>query len=111
MNPAADPLTPARAQIDRLDRRMVALLARRQAWVATIALLKGDPSLALDSRRARAVIRRVRRRALRTGLDPDLAEAVWTTLLDRSAAQEVDMLRAAANLRLTKIKGERAPTG
>lgn len=90
---------------------MVALLARRQAWVETIALLKGDPARAYDARRAAAVIRRVRRRAVRSGLDPAFAEAVWTTLLDLSAAHEVDLLRAAAIRRLTKIKGSRPAAG
>lgn len=84
---------------------MVALLARRQAWVETIALLKGDPARAHDPQRAAVVIRRVRRRALRSGLDPAFAEALWTTLLGLSAAHETELLRAAALRRLTKIKG------
>lgn len=84
---------------------MVALLARRQAWVETIALLKGDPAQVHDVQRARVVIRRVRRRARRTGLDPAIAEAVWTTLMDRSAAHEVELLGQATGRRLTKIKG------
>ncbi len=104
MSPGPGALAPARAEIDRLDRRMVTLLARRQAWVETIALLKGDPAHVYDAQRARAVLRRVRRRAVRSGLDPIIARAVWKALMEKCAAHEASLLQAVADRRMTYIK-------
>ena len=104
MTAASSALTAARAAIDRLDRRLVALLARRQASVESIALLKGDPDQVYDAQRARAVLRRVRRRAIRAGLDPSIALPVWRTLMDKCAAHEAGLLQAVAARRMTNIK-------
>jgi len=110
MKPLAGHLGPARVEIDRIDRRLVALLARRQAWVETIALLKGDPAKVHDPQRARAVLRRVRRRAIRTGLNSAMARTVWQTLMERCAAHETALLQTIAERRMTYIKAD-APGG
>lgn len=83
---------------------MVALLARRQAWVELIAMLKGDPAQVYDAHRARAVLRRVRRRAIRAGLEPSIALPVWRTLMEKSVAHEASLLQAVASRRMTYIK-------
>lgn len=104
MTPFSATLGPARVEIDRLDRRLVALLARRQAWVEAIALLKGDPARVHDAQRARVVLRRVRRRAIRTGLNPVIARAVWQALMERCAAHETALLQTIAERHMTYIK-------
>lgn len=104
MTASSSALIAARVAIDRLDRRMVALLARRQAWVETIALFKGDPARVHDAQRERTVLRRVRRRAIRAGLDPSIALPVWRTLMERCAAREAGLLQAVADRHMTYIK-------
>ncbi|KAB2885510.1 MAG: chorismate mutase [Albidovulum sp.] len=78
-----------RAEIDRIDARLVALLAERAAYIDRAAELK--PALGLPARiddRVEEVVGKVRARAIAEALDPDLAEALWRRLIDWSIARE-----------------------
>ena len=78
-----------RAEIDRIDARLVALLAGRAGYIDRAAELK--PALGLPARiddRVEEVVEKVRARAMAEALDPDLAEALWRRLIDWSIARE-----------------------
>jgi isochorismate pyruvate lyase len=78
-----------RAQIDRLDRQLIALLAERAGYIDRAAQLK--PAEGLPARigpRVNEVKANVRAEAVAKGLDPDLAEGVWSQLIDWSIARE-----------------------
>lgn len=78
-----------RAEIDRIDGRLVALLAERAGYIDRAAEIK--PSLGLPARiddRVEEVVDKVRIRAMAEALDPDLAEALWRRLIDWSIARE-----------------------
>ena len=78
-----------RAEIDRIDGRLVALLAERAGYIDRAAEIK--PALGLPARiddRVEEVVDKVRIRAMAEGLDPDLAEALWRRLIDWSIARE-----------------------
>ncbi|WP_413854918.1 chorismate mutase [Albidovulum sp.] len=78
-----------RAEIDRIDARLVALLAERAGYIDRAAELK--PALGLPARiddRVEEVVEKVRARAMAEALDPDLAEALWRRLIDWSIARE-----------------------
>ncbi len=78
-----------RAEIDRIDARLVALLAERAGYIDRAAELK--PALGLPARiddRVEEVVEKVRARAMAEALDPDLAEALWGRLIDWSIARE-----------------------
>lgn len=78
-----------RAEIDRIDARIVALLAERAAYIDRAAELK--PALGLPARiddRVEEVVAKVRARATAEALDPALAEALWRQLIDWSIARE-----------------------
>ena len=90
---ACDSMEALRAQIDALDAEMVALLAERAAYIDRASALK--PGLGLPARigpRVEEVVAHVRERAGRAGLDPDLAERLWRTLIDWSIAREERVL-------------------
>ncbi len=85
-----------RSEIDALDRRLVALLARRARLIDRAAELKlGEGMEARIDARIAEVLANVRREAGRNGLEPALAEGVWRELIEWSIAREERALAAA----------------
>ena len=83
--PAAPNRTMAevRAEIDRLDREIVALLAERGGYVRRAAHIKGRRADIVDPERIEDVIAKVRGRAQDLGLAPELVEAVYRLMIQR----------------------------
>jgi isochorismate pyruvate lyase len=82
-----------RAEIDRVDAALVALLAERTAYIDRASDLK--PALGLPARiedRVEEVVAKVRVRAEAEGFDPALAEALWRRLIDWSIAREESVI-------------------
>jgi isochorismate pyruvate lyase len=77
-----------RAQIDRLDRALVALMADRQRYIERAARLKPARSQVRDEARIEDVIAKVLAEARNAGLDAKIAEPVWRLLVERSIAHE-----------------------
>ncbi len=71
-----------RAEIDRIDLKLIEALAERHTYVTRMAEIKTDPHEAHDPARIEAVIARVRGRAKEHELDEDQAELIWRTLID-----------------------------
>ncbi len=70
-----------RAEIDRIDQSLIALLAERHRYVTRMAEIKTDPHEAFDPQRIEAVVGKVRDRAAALDLDEDQAELIWRTLI------------------------------
>jgi isochorismate pyruvate lyase len=92
---AADCTTMAdiRAQIDRVDADLVALLARRVSYIDRAAVLKSG--LGLPARidgRVEDVVAKVRANALLHGLPPDKLEKLWRKLIAWSIEREERVL-------------------
>lgn len=86
-------MSELRAEIDRLDRALVALLVERASYIDRATELK--PTEGLPARigaRVEQVKRNVRTAAKAEGLDPELAESLWTLLIDWSIAREERVL-------------------
>jgi isochorismate pyruvate lyase len=79
-----------RAEIDRLDRELVALLAERQRYIERAAEIKQDRSVVRDEARIEDVVAKVLIAARKAGLDPKIAEPVWRTLIERCIAHEFE---------------------
>lgn len=78
-----------RAEIDRLDRDLVALLARRAACIdRAVAAKRAEGLPARIDARVDEVIANVRAIAAAERLDPDLVGEIWTRLIDWSIARE-----------------------
>ena len=92
----AGELTELREAVDAVDRRLVALLARRQGLVEKVARLKRDPTRVRDPERIEAVMANVLAAASLAGLAHGIAEPVWRLLLERCADHEAEWLRARA---------------
>ena len=82
-------MADVRAEIDRIDGQLVALLRERTGYIDRAAELK--PALGLPARiddRVEEVVAKVRARAMAEGLDPALAEVLWRRLIDWSIDRE-----------------------
>jgi isochorismate pyruvate lyase len=83
-----------RAQIDRLDRALVGLLAERQTYIERAAVLKTARDAVHDAGRIEDVVAKVLAEAGRLGLSPAIAEPVWRDLIARSIALEFEAFDA-----------------
>ena len=77
-----------RAEIDRIDRVLVKLLSARQRYIERAAEIKSDRSAVRDEVRVEDVISKVLAEARKAGLNSEIAEPVWRTLVERSIAFE-----------------------
>lgn len=70
-----------RAEIDRIDRALVDLIAQRFSYVDRAWQLKSRPDEATVPWRIQEVIDKVEARAREQGLPPELAEALWRQMI------------------------------
>ena len=91
-------LAALREELDRIDRELVERAAERQRIVSEIGRLKKSAGRQLrDFRREREVLDGVRVHARESGLDPDVAERLLTTLIKASLTrQETERVALAA---------------
>ncbi|KAJ54097.1 chorismate mutase [Actibacterium mucosum KCTC 23349] len=86
-------MTELRENIDALDLQIAKLLAERAAHIDRAAELK--PAEGLPARigpRVDQVVANARRNAETLGLDADLAEQLWRTMIEWSIAREERVL-------------------
>lgn len=82
MSDAGEPtLDVVRHEIDRLDRQIVDLIAKRQGWVVKAGKLKSDDQAVRAPDRVEQVIHKVRTLALERGASPDVVEATYRALI------------------------------
>lgn len=93
-NPAdCKDMSELRAEIDRIDRELVALFAKRAAYIDRAAQIKASVDLpARIDARVEEVVANVRGHASEQGLPPDLIEKLWRRLIDWSIAREENHL-------------------
>jgi isochorismate pyruvate lyase len=88
-----------RAEIDRIDQGLLALLAERHRYVTRMAEIKTDPHEAYDPARIESIITRVRSRSVDLELDEDQAELLWRTLIDWNVNYEKGIIAARRRAR------------
>jgi isochorismate pyruvate lyase len=81
-------LTEVRANIDRIDRDLIGLLAERAAFVRRAGELKATREAIVDRARIEEIIAEVRRRSEDLGMEADVAEGVFRAMIDRFIAFE-----------------------
>ena len=74
-------LTRIRKNIDDLDSMIITLLAKRADFVSAAGRLKKNNEGVRDPKRVEQVIERVRARAIEKGLDPEIAERTYRTII------------------------------
>jgi isochorismate pyruvate lyase len=74
-------LAEVRANIDRIDRQIIAAMAERGQYVAEAGRFKKDPAAVSDPARVEAIIARVRKMAAADGLSPDVADKTYRAMI------------------------------
>ncbi|MGH1418606.1 MAG: chorismate mutase [Hyphomicrobiaceae bacterium] len=82
-----------RAEIDRLDKDLVALIAERLQYVDRAWQLKNNPAEATVPWRIQQVIERVRAHAEEQNVPPALTEALWRQMIGWFIQYEEEHLR------------------
>ncbi|WP_395018905.1 chorismate mutase [Dongia sp.] len=86
--PRCADMKEVRAEIDAIDRRMVALIAERLHYIDEAARIKADRDTVRDDARVADVLAKVRAEALRLGCDPEVVVAAYRALVEASIAHE-----------------------
>jgi len=89
--PAADctSMTDVRAGVDDVDRALIALLARRFAYMDAAARIKPERGHVRDEARKAQVIANARAAAVEAGLPADAIAGLWEQLVEASIAYEL----------------------
>lgn len=82
-----------REEIDRLDRRLVALIAERQGYIEAAARIKERAEEVRLEWRIEDVLSKVLASAEREGLSKRIAEPVWRELVERCIEHEHEFWR------------------
>ncbi len=87
-----------RTGVDDVDRRIVALLARRFCFMDAAARIKQDRMAVRDERRKAEVLAKVEAAAAERGVDANLMRRLYELLIESSIAyefEEFDRLRSS----------------
>lgn len=83
-------MAEVRAGVDQVDRELVALLARRFAYMDAAARIKPTRDAVRDEARKAQVIANVRAHARAAGLPEAALAELWERLVEASIAYELD---------------------
>ena len=83
-------MAQVRAGIDGLDRELVALLARRFAYMRAAARIKPERAAVRDEARKTAVIAAAQAEAERLGAPAERIAGLWEMLVESSIAYEFE---------------------
>ena len=84
--PDCTTMTEVRAGVDALDRELVALLARRFAYMDAAARIKPQRGHVRDEARKAQVIANARAEAVRLGVPEEAVGQLWELLVEASIA-------------------------
>ena len=83
-------MAQVRAGVDGLDRELVALLARRFAYMRAAARIKPERAAVRDAARKAAVIAAAQAEAQRLGAPEQRIAGLWEVLVESSIAYELE---------------------
>jgi isochorismate pyruvate lyase len=81
--PECKNLDDVRANIDRIDDELVRLMAERSGYVGLAARFKTRREEVVDPERIEDIIARIRGRSDELGMEADIAEQVFRTMIER----------------------------
>ena len=90
-------LDEIRLQIDRLDRSLITTIGRRQEYVHAAARFKRSQEQVHAHERQRSMVAARRLWAENEGVDPDLIEALFRTMVDHFIKAEMAVFSALGN--------------
>ena len=91
-------LDEARVEIDKVDREIVELIAKRNAYIKQIAHFKTSIDEVKAEERIADVISRVRQQAIELDLSPNLINDLYVRMIDGMVESEIAEFRNAKGL-------------
>ncbi len=91
-------LTEVREEIDKVDDRIIELIAERNNYIKQAARFKETIDQVKAPDRIEAVIQRLRHKALELDLSPNLINDLYTMMIDEMVETEIAELRNAKDL-------------
>lgn len=88
--PDCTTMAEVRAGVDAVDRALIALLARRFAYMEAAARIKPDRDAVRDEARKAQVLANVRAEAAAAGVPVALVAMLWEQLIEASIAYEFE---------------------
>lgn len=102
-------LKEIRDEIDSIDAEIIGLLSKRDRWVSQAGKLKEDETDVKAPDRVAEVIQKVRKEAVKTNLDPAVAEKIYRTITDCFINQEMREFMKAQGLSVRIYRQEYLP--
>jgi isochorismate pyruvate lyase len=81
-------MTEVRAGVDAIDRQLVTLIAKRQAYMHAAARIKQSREMVYDAARIEDIIVKVLGLARKAGLSEQIAEPIWREMIKQCIAHE-----------------------
>ncbi len=81
-------MTDVRANVDRIDKLLVALMAERLNYIEQAARIKQSRDAVRDEDRIEDVITKVKAQCRADGFDEDMAERMWRAMMEDFIAHE-----------------------
>lgn len=97
-------LQQVRDNIDRIDDRIIKLIAERGEYVSQAAKFKSSADGVKDTAHVESVIKGVREKAERCGADPDMAEAIYREMISGFVKTELEYFKRVNGFGKTKVK-------
>ena len=82
-------LYEARVEIDKVDEKIVELIALRNAYIKQIAHFKNSIAEVKSEDRVSAVVGRARVKAIELGLSPNLINDIFIRMIDEMVESEI----------------------
>ena len=90
-------LHESRIEIDKVDEEIVALIARRNAYIKQMAYFKESIEEIKAEDRIATVIDNVREQAISLGLSPNLINDLYVRMIDGMVESEISEFKNAKN--------------
>ncbi|MEG3091606.1 chorismate mutase [Sphingomonas sp. PB1R3] len=86
-------LGEVRTNIDRIDDQILHLMAERSRYVAQAGRFKTSAASVRDEARIHQILTRIREKAAREGVEPDVAEATFRAMVEGFTTEESRQVR------------------
>ena len=74
-------LSLARRRIDQLDQRIFILIKKRTQIVKYMLSLKKFKNEIVDKKRINQILKKIRDRSIRNGIDPKITKRIWKSMI------------------------------
>ena len=74
-------LNIARNKIDYIDRKIFNLIKKRTKIVKQMLKLKKHKNQIIDHKRINEILRTIRKRSIKNGIDPQITRTIWKSII------------------------------